>query len=136
MLLDVYKNGYGYEPWITNYQSDSPKNNVNFSLKGKDYIIKWEEATNPFDEQTTVTMSLQDSERELFRDRFEEDCNEFGLTYDIDKYGYGIAAYTPGEWVMDFRGALDAVAEREEEIASKAKHSQSTLDDLKRKFGL
>ena len=136
MLLDVYKEGYGYQPWITNYQSNSPKSTVNFSIKGKSYILKWDKYTHSYDGSSTVTVSLSDSERELFRDNFKEDCDEFGLTYQIDKYGFGVKAYVPGQWVTDLKNALDGVAKQKQKDEFKARHAKSAMDDMKNKFGL
>lgn len=136
MLLDVYRNGYRYQPWISNFQADPPTNSVTFLVKGKSYIIKSEEHINPFDYKTRVTITLHENGKELFRDSFTEDADQFGLTYDINKYGFSIAAYAPGEWVKNLRDALDAAAEQEKENASKARHSRAAIDDLKGRFGL
>jgi hypothetical protein len=63
-------------------------------------------------------------------------CDDFGLTYKLDKYGHSITAYVPGPWVKELKSASDAVAARKDENALKEKHSQAALDNLKGKFGL
>ncbi len=136
MLMDIYKNGHGYQPWIGSYQSGSPQRSVTFLVKSKTYTIKWDRHDSPFDGVTTVTIPLQAGDRELFRDCVKEDCDDFGLKYAVDPHGNTIGAYVPGEWVKDLRTALDAVANHEKNKRFKEKHSEATLEDLKSKFGL
>ena len=137
MLLDIYKNGHGYQPWISNYERRSIAETT-FSVKGHSYTVTWKKFRLPFSDTAaeTVTIRLQESDKELFTDSFEEDCNDFGLTYKINEHGHSITAYAPGPWVKDLRNALDAVVEQEKENALKEKHSRATLDDLKGRFGL
>jgi hypothetical protein len=37
MLLDIYKNGHGYQPWISNYERVSLQDMV-FTMKGHRYM--------------------------------------------------------------------------------------------------
>jgi hypothetical protein len=137
MLLEIYEKGYGYQPWITNYQSDSPKTTVSFSIRDNSYGLKWHKYNNYSDDGgSAVTVSLHGNGRELFRDSFKEDINEYGRSYKINEYGFSIQAYVPGEWVMDLKNALDGVAKQKQENEYKARHSQSVMEDIKNRFGL
>ena len=122
MLLDIYKNGHGYQAWISYYES-GPNKKTTFFIKGKSYTISWKEFNPPFDETTTITINLHASGKEVFTDSFQKDCDEFGLTYKINRHGSKIAAYVPGPWVNELRSALDAVAKREKGNTYREKHS-------------
>lgn len=136
MLIDIYRNGHSYQPWISNYQHGSLERSVTFLVNSKRYTLKWDKRDSPFDGMTTVTITLQGGDQDIFKDCVREDCDDFGLKYDVDPHGNNIAAYIPGEWVKDLRGALDAVAKQEENKKLRQKHSAAESDRLKTNFGL
>jgi hypothetical protein len=74
MLLDVYKNGHGYQPVLTNYQYDPPKDSLTFSIKGRTYTVRLKKFRVPFSDTAaeTVTICLQEGDKELFMYSFEE----------------------------------------------------------------
>jgi hypothetical protein len=135
MLIGFYREGESYQPWVSNFERP-PRGNAIFKVQGQSYTIEWNERRNPYDWATSITLSLHDEGKELYRDTFTLDCDEFGLVYKVDKDGRSIEAYIPAEWVKQFHTIVEAVRSRDQRTVEQAEHSRPVLDDMKSKFGL
>jgi hypothetical protein len=141
MLIQISNIGRDYEPWLTEYddrwrECTTGQEKFNFKIMDKPYTLTLNDLGYPVigeQDAQQVLMTLERLGKIFYEARIERSGS--GRLFCSGK-SWEVLAYLPGNWVEEFKEALEKVDQKREEEHFKEQHSPKKLDDLRKRFGL